>query len=94
MGALRKVDVWNVTVYVDPPNAPEPGIYVAADFEAAYENSVVCGYLVWHDGPDEAFRIMRQDSGELQASVESELSDAERNRIRREFRCRPQPVPE
>ena len=38
--------VWRMTVYVDPPDAPTPGIYVAADYEAAYENALFeCGFF-------------------------------------------------
>ena len=88
-GALRKIDVWQGTVYVDPPGAEEPGIYVATDFEVSYENLVACGYLVWLEGPEGTLRIVRTDVGQLETEVVAGMSDSQLADVKRRFRCRP-----
>lgn len=53
-GKLRSARVWRVTVYDNPPGAPRPGRYIAADFETEYERiPLQCGYLVWRTFPVE-----------------------------------------
>ena len=91
LGELGEIDVWQVTVYVDPPNAPAPGIYVATDFEANYKSSLVCGYVMWYGQSAESFRVMREETGRLPQSVVSKLGDAELDAMKRDFRCRPTP---
>ena len=91
LGELSEIAVWRVTVYVDPPNAPEPGIYVATDFEANYKGSLVCGYIMWYGRSAESFRVMREETGRLPQSVVLKLSDAELDAMKRDFRCRPAP---
>ena len=88
-GRLREVDVWKVTVYVDPPGAPDPGIYVATDLEVSYENMIVCGYFVWFEGPDGALRIIRREVGRIPADVASTMSESQLANVRSDFRCRP-----
>ena len=92
-GALGEVDVWKVTVYVDPPSAPERGIYVATDLEVQYENLIVCGYFIWLEEPDGVLRITRRDTGTIAANVVSKMSDSQLAKVKSKFRCRPEPEP-
>ncbi|MGE3848918.1 MAG: DUF4019 domain-containing protein, partial [Gammaproteobacteria bacterium] len=63
-GAKISGGVSRVTVYVDPPDAPSLGIYVAADYEIHYERVPLhCGYVVWFRGADGSFRLSREESG-------------------------------
>lgn len=51
-----------VTWYEDPPSAPEPGIYAAADYVASAEQlHFECGYVVWFRGGDGRFRAVRHE---------------------------------
>lgn len=93
-GPLGEIDVWRVTVYVDPPSGPEPGIYVATDLEVSYENLLLCGYFIWLEGPDGTLRITRRDVGEIPADFVSSVSDAQLAKVRNDFRCRPHAEPE
>ena len=88
-GQLGEIDVWQVTVYVDPPHAPEPGIYVATDLEVSYENLTVCGYFIWLEDPDGTLRITRQDLGKITPDFVSRMSDSQLAKVRSDFRCRP-----
>ena len=87
-GPLRSVDVWKVTVYVDPPGVPEPGIYVATDLEASYENLLMCGYFMWLEGSDMTLRILRQEVGHLDAAVVSRMSQSQLAKVKSDFHCR------
>ncbi len=87
-GAFRAIDIWRVTVYVDPPGAPEPSIYVATDFEGSYESLLVCGYYVWLEGADNTFRIIRQEVGYLEKTALAQLSDSELKAARSKLLCR------
>jgi hypothetical protein len=52
-----------VTWYENPPDAPEPGIYAAADYVASAEKLYFeCGYVVWF-WRDGRFRAVRHEKG-------------------------------
>ena len=89
-GALGEVDVWRVTLYVDPPSAPQTGIYVATDIEVSYENLTICGYFVWLESADGTLLINRREVGKIAHDVVEKMSDAQLARVRRDFRCRPE----
>lgn len=52
-----------VTWYLDPPNSPQPGLYVAVDFASSYAKAPQAGeYVVWFRGRDDwSFRLMRHE---------------------------------
>ena len=61
-GSPRGRRVVEITWYKDPEDAPEPGLYVAADFSADFEKlEFVCGYLMWQVQPDGRFRLVREE---------------------------------
>ena len=63
-GEVRERRIWRTTVYVDPPQAPSSGVFVAADYETAYRNVLFeCGYLMWQEQWDGRFRIIRHQKG-------------------------------
>jgi hypothetical protein len=88
--AGRKIDggVFRITVYVDPPDSPGPGIYIAADYEIRYEHVPFrCGYIVWFQGADSAYRLIRQESGYLDDETSSKLTKAQVQEIRTQYGC-------
>ncbi len=61
-GPVRGRRVVEITWYKDPEGAPEPGLYVAADFSADFEKvEFVCGYLMWQVRRDGSFRLVREE---------------------------------
>lgn len=61
-GPVRGRRVVEISWYNNPADAPEPGIYVAADFSAEFEKlEFVCGYLMWRLQPDGSFRLVREE---------------------------------
>lgn len=90
-GGLLERDVWNITVYDNPPTAPSPGIYVAADYETVHEEvPFQCGALVWLRQPDGLYRIVSIEEGHLDKSVADRLTQAQIQEVRKKMlRCRP-----
>jgi hypothetical protein len=87
-GPMHATSIWRITIYVDPPGTPEPGIYVAADFENLYENvPFQCGYLVWFEGPAGNFQIIREETGHVDSPSVSGLSKTELQQIKTAFGC-------
>jgi hypothetical protein len=61
-GPVRARRVVEISWYNHPSDAPEPGIYVAADYSAEFEKlEFVCGYLMWRLQPDGSFRLVREE---------------------------------
>jgi hypothetical protein len=88
-GQLIDRDIWKITVYVDPPHAPQPGIYVAADYEASYKNMpVACGFIIWLEQQDGKYRVTREESGHLSTETVSRLSEAQLQQAKSQIGCR------
>ena len=88
-GSIQETDVWRMTIYVDPPSAPEPGIYVAADYEMSFENvPFKCGYIIWVEQPDGTYRITREDYGLLDDSTLAAIDEAEIPLFKSRMGCR------
>jgi hypothetical protein len=87
-GELRSTTVWRVTVYENPPGAPQPGTYIAADFESTYDRiPLQCGYLVWLRLRGERFVITRQETGSIPPELFEPSRASELPRIKQEFGC-------
>lgn len=87
-GARRSTTIWRITVYDNPPGAPEPGVYIAADYESVFERvAFQCGYLIWTQTVDGHFVITREESGSLPAGMVETLPRQQVAEIRRQFGC-------
>ena len=87
-GKRKSTSVWRVTVYDNPPGAPEPGIYVAADYESEFERvPFQCGYLIWFQTSEERFAITREESGSLPLTLTERMPKERIAEIRRQFGC-------
>lgn len=65
-GPVSAINVHTITIYDNPPNAPEPGLYVAADYQNSLEKAPYhCGFLLWFRGQSGEFRITREETGLL-----------------------------
>jgi hypothetical protein len=87
-GSRKSTSIWRVTIYDNPQNAPEPGIYIAADYESEFDHvPFQCGYLIWFQSSDRRFVITREESGSLPASTVERLPKEQLSEIRRQFGC-------
>lgn len=80
--------VKRVTWYDNPPNAPAPGTYVAADFVSQFENlDVHCGYLVWFAAAPGAFGVMREEENFIERQAAGRLAPEQRKAFADRFGC-------
>jgi hypothetical protein len=87
-GAVDSRSVWRVTVYDNPPGAPRPGLYVAADYFHSYANAPLhCGYLMWFSADEDQFRIVREETGHLTSDVAVEVTEEQLEQIKAQFGC-------
>lgn len=63
-GALERRDRANITWYLDPPNAPRPGLYVAVDYVSRYAGLAQhTEYLIWYRaGAGSGFELTRHET--------------------------------
>jgi len=86
--AINK-DIWKVTIYINPPSAPEGGIYVAADYENSYDNiPFYCGYLVWIKLKNGNFKVIREEKGYIDSSIIKKLKPNELENIKLKMKCK------
>jgi hypothetical protein len=88
VGAPVSIAIVLLTVYVNPPNAPRLGIYIAADFNNQYEFAPVhCGHLMWFRGEDGQFRIVAEVTGHVTAETLATIPSEQMPIIRQRLRC-------
>lgn len=62
VGPLVSRQVARLSWYPNPPDSPQPGLYVAVDYVAGWTRQDECGYLVWfRPDAETAFRLARQE---------------------------------
>ena len=87
-GEPVRISISKVTVYDNPAEAPEPGLYVAADYSNEYTNVPLhCGYLMWFRPIGGDFRITREETGYVTAEQLKSIPDARLPEIKQKLRC-------
>jgi hypothetical protein len=80
--------VIKITWYKDPPSAPEPGIYAAADFSGQFENDpIYCGYLAWHRGADGNYRVIREEENFIDKGTIAKMDPTQVKAFAAQFGC-------
>jgi hypothetical protein len=78
-GASRTLT--RTTWYKDPPQAPDPGVYVAYDLSCSYRNANLCTeLLVLHEQASGEFLVTRHERNFIDKDAERKLRDAEEKR--------------
>lgn len=87
-GEPVEISVRKITVYDNPADAPEPGLYVAADYSNEYRGVPIhCGYLMWYRPDGGEFRITREESGYVTADQLKSIPGVRLPEIRSRLRC-------
>jgi hypothetical protein len=87
-GDSVSLSIMKISVYDNPPAAPEPGVYVAADFRNAYRNvPYQCGYLMWHRPNGGSFGITRSEVGHVTAEQLKAIPEGQRPELLKKLRC-------
>ena len=88
-GAVRSRRVVEITWYNNPPDAPRPGVYAAADFSGEFDRlEFVCGYLMWQVQPDGSFRLAREEQNLLDKATAAKLASTDREPLRAQMGCK------
>ena len=86
-GAPGQHQIRALTWYVNPENAPAPGVYVAADYERQYSALAFnCGYLMWFREGEGRYVITREETSSFPRTADATeqlIADA-----RSRFGCR------
>jgi Protein of unknown function (DUF4019) len=87
-GEPLRISIVKITVYDNPAEAPEPGLYVAADFGNEFRNIPIhCGYLMWFRPFGGNFRITREETGFVTAEQLKSIPGAQLPEIKQRLRC-------
>jgi hypothetical protein len=88
-GPVRARRVVELTWYNNPPDAPEPGIFVAADYSADFERlEFVCGYVMWLLQPDGSFRLVREEQNMLDKETAKKVPSLDRAPLKAQMGCK------
>lgn len=87
-GELVELNLHTITVYDNPPNSPQPGIYVAVDYQNRFEDAPYhCGYLVWYRAEVGSFQIMREETGLITNAILGEVPKGQLPQLLAQMRC-------
>lgn len=87
-GKAEERRVTRLTWYRDPPDAPAPGLYVAADFRSRFPNIYLhCGYLMWHQEADGRFRLVREEQSFIDKAMADRTPPEQREGLENKFGC-------
>lgn len=88
-GAVQARRVTEITWYNNPPDAPRPGVYVAADYSGEFERlEFVCGYVMWQVQPDGSFRLTREEQNLLDKATAGKVASIDRQPLRAQMGCK------
>jgi hypothetical protein len=78
-----------ISWYNHPSDAPEPGIYVAADYSAEFEKlEFVCGYVMWRLMPDGSLRLVREEQNLARKRGAKPMAAIDRDPLRTRLGCK------
>jgi hypothetical protein len=87
-GAPVAISIIKITVYDNPAEAPEPGLYVAADFQNSYKNAPYeCGYLMWFREAGSPYVITRSEMGHVTSETLKTIPESQRPELFQKLRC-------
>lgn len=88
-GGVRARRVTEITWYNNPAGAPQPGVYVAADYSGEFEKlEFICGYVMWLLQPDGSFRLVREEQNLLHKTTARNLASIDRQPLRAQMGCK------
>ncbi|QIK80647.1 DUF4019 domain-containing protein [Lysobacter sp. HDW10] len=87
-GAMKPDPLLKVTTYLDPQNAPGPGLYIAVDFQVSYDRAPFrCGYLIWLFDQQANLSVLRIEDGIIYSKVASGMTKEALEQTKQQYRC-------
>lgn len=78
-----------ISWYNHPSDAPEPGIYVAADYSAEFDKlEFVCGYVMWRLMPDGSLKLVREEQNFARKRGAKPMAAIDRDPLRARLGCK------
>ncbi len=88
IGKRLSTKILRTTLYENPENAPEPGNYIAIDYESMHEDGALsCGYHVWFQGANGEVKLSRTEFGFIESSALAKMSAEEISSAKNRFNC-------
>jgi hypothetical protein len=88
-GDIDDLNIHTITIDDNPPDAPEPGLYVAADYQNGFARAPYhCGYLMWFRSEGIDFELIREESGLITNVMLMQVPEEELPNLMAHFRCR------
>ncbi|WP_422087922.1 DUF4019 domain-containing protein [Variovorax sp.] len=77
-----------ITRYDNPPSAPRPGVYIAADLVSQFQNiDIHCGYVVWRGQPDGSFQVIREEANYIDRATQQRMTPEQLAAFKASARC-------
>lgn len=87
-GPVTSRRIRKITRYDNPPSAPRPGVYIAADLVSQFQNmDIHCGYVVWHSQPDGSFQVIREESNYVNKATQQRMTPEQLTAFKASARC-------
>jgi hypothetical protein len=87
-GQVLSRRVLKITWYKDPPSAPAPGIYAAADYTGEFINiPIYCGYVAWYRGPDGTYTVIHEEQNSIDKDSMAKMNAADVKALAAKFGC-------
>lgn len=87
-GPVTSRRIRKITRYDNPPSAPRPGVYIAADLVSQFQNmDIHCGYVVWHSQPDGSFQVIREESNYVNKATQQRMTPEQVTAFKASARC-------
>ncbi len=87
-GEPLSISIVKITIYDNPADAPNPGLYVAADFLNSYKTvPYQCGYIMWYQPVGGGFGITRTEIGYVTAVQLKSIPEAQKSELKKRLKC-------
>lgn len=87
-GPVTSRRIRKITRYDNPPSAPRPGVYIAADLVSQFQNmDIHCGYVIWHSQPDGSFQVIREESNYVNKATQQRMTPEQVSAFKASARC-------
>lgn len=87
-GPVTSRRIRKITRYDNPPSAPRPGVYIAADLVSQFENmDIHCGYVIWYGQPDGSFQVIREEANYINRATQQRMTPEQVTAFKASARC-------
>lgn len=87
-GPVTSRRIRKITRYDNPPSAPRPGVYIAADLVSQFQNmDTHCGFVVWYGQADGSFQAIREEANYINRATQQRMTPEQVTAFKASARC-------